>query len=79
MKAIAINDIPLFEENDNFRIQIDMEYEFTIKDKRVEIKQSEDGQFVIEIELERFNMIFIEKNGFLRQKRQSKLERIMND
>ena len=76
MKAIAINDIPLFEGSDIFRATVGMEYECEIKGDNVQLRNS-SGKFQLEITLGRFNMIFIEKNEFLRQKRQSKLERIM--
>ena len=75
MKAIAINNIPLFDNNKNFYAQLGMEYECVIKGDKVEIR----NLYIIKIDLERFNMIFIDKNELLRRKRQSKMERICND
>ena len=77
MRAIALNNIPLFENNNFFCAEVGVEYEYTINDNKVEIKQSDGGKFIIEIDLERFNMIFIDKYEQLRQKRQSKLKRII--
>jgi len=85
LKRICNVDIPLFETEDKgfgatvFYAQLGNEYECTIDGNEVYIKKVDDDcnkNIGVVTDLENFNKIFLDKNEFLRQKREYKLKRI---